>query len=393
MYLMYGTSQVVNCCCIQYYQTRQCLLISTSNKEVYIDTALTKPIAWVIQQCLNGYLVHICWGKTEKDWEMAAPCLLLFTVLLHTWSATGNCAANNDCPLWFIPGDNGSCECGSDLDCVVKCNNESRETYLLGCFCMSYDSTGLVVGACPYQCTHSGTTALHYSLPKHIIDLEDFLCGPLNRKGRMCGQCKDNFTTSAYSYDLRCVKCSGGHYNWAKYVALALLPPTCSILYCGSNYSNQCYTASNGCTCSHSAGHCTSTNNTCQLCTNSTNTIFSIHTSMHSLYHLWYFKSWLLSNSHSTWSNLPKNVNNTHPSLGLPILALYPLILIVITYSLIELHARNFWPLVWAWKPVQYCFTHCGIRWQWNFKSSIIEAFAIFCCYLLASCWAYHLIS
>ena len=32
--------------------------------------------------------------------------------------------------------------------------------------------------------------------------------------------------TSAYSYDLRCVKSSGGHYNWAKYIAVALLPPT-----------------------------------------------------------------------------------------------------------------------------------------------------------------------
>jgi len=81
---------------------------------------------------------------------MAALSLLLFTVLLHTWSVTGNCAAKNDCPLWFVPRDNGSCECGSDLDGTVKCNNESRETYLLACFCMSYDSTGLVVGACPY---------------------------------------------------------------------------------------------------------------------------------------------------------------------------------------------------------------------------------------------------
>ena len=33
-------------------------------------------------------------------------------------------------------------------------------------------------------------------------------------------------TASAYSYDLRCVNCSGGHYNWAKYVAVALLPLT-----------------------------------------------------------------------------------------------------------------------------------------------------------------------
>ena len=60
------------------------------------------------------------------------------------------------------------------------------------------------------------------------------------------------------------------------------------------------------------------------------------------------------------------------------LVALYPLILIVITYISIELHARNIWPLVWMWKPVQYCFTSCGIRRQWNFKSSIIEAFASF---------------
>ena len=65
-------------------------------------------------------------------------------------------------------------------------------------------------------------------------------------------------------------------------------------------------------------------------------------------------------------------------ALALDYLAIYPLILIVITYILIQLRAQNFWPLVWMWKPVQYCFTRCGIRRQWNFKSSIIEAFASF---------------
>ena len=82
---------------------------------------------------------------------MAALCLLLFIVLLHKWRTTGNPAASNDCPLWFIPGDNGSCECGNDLGGVVKCNNESREAFLLESFCISHDPTGLVVGACPYH--------------------------------------------------------------------------------------------------------------------------------------------------------------------------------------------------------------------------------------------------
>ena len=69
---------------------------------------------------------------------------------------------------------------------------------------------------------------------------------------------------------------------------------------------------------------------------------------------------------------------STMHALALDYLAIYPLILIVITYILIQLRAQNFWPLVWMWKPVQYCFTRCGIRRQWNFKSSIIEAFASF---------------
>ena len=43
--------------------------------------------------------------------------------------------------------DSTGLECGSDLGGIVKCNYESRETYLLQCFCMSYDTTGLVVGA------------------------------------------------------------------------------------------------------------------------------------------------------------------------------------------------------------------------------------------------------
>ena len=143
----------------------------------------------------------------------------------------GNAVSNNDCPLWFVPGNNGSCECGNDLGGIVKCNNESREVRLLEWFCMSQDYSGLIVGACPfhyysYVSTQIENLHVHYLLPKNISDLEEFMCGHLNRKGRMCGQCRDGFTASAYSYNMKCVNCSGGHYNWAKYVAVALLPPT-----------------------------------------------------------------------------------------------------------------------------------------------------------------------
>ena len=305
--------------------------------------------------------------------------LLLLTVLQHTWSATGNPTANNDCPLWFVPGDNGTCECGNDLGGIVKCNNVSREVYLLEWFCMSQDSTGLVVGACPYHNHWSltGTFQVHYLLPKNISDLEDLVCGPYNRKGRMCGQCKDGFTTSAYSYDLICVKCSGGHYNWAKYVAVALLPLTAFFIVVVT------FRISVTLPPMVALVHILQPIVVPQAIRVS---IFALTAPIlspakilaciiYTIYGVWnldFFRTVIP----------PEAIcleMSTIQALALDYLvALYPLILIVITYILIELHAWNFWPLVWVWKPVQYCITRCGIRRQWNFKSSIIEAFASF---------------
>ena len=131
----------------------------------------------------SWYLITASEKISSADFEMAVIivyCLLLFTVLT---GSEGNPAANNDCPLWFISDGNDSCKCGSDVGGVVKCNNVSRDVYLLGCFCMSHDPMGLVVGACPYHCYHRDKYGLHYLLPKNISELEDFLCGHLNRRG------------------------------------------------------------------------------------------------------------------------------------------------------------------------------------------------------------------
>ena len=298
-------------------------------------------------------------------------------MLLHTWSVTGNPAANNDCPLWFVPGDNGTCECGNDLGGIVKCNNVSKQIHLLRCFCMSYDSMGLVVGACPYHCYHTDRAAQLFPLREHISVLEDVHCRQLNRKGRMCGQCIDGFTTSAYSYDLKCVQCSGGHYNWAKYVAVALLPLTAFFIVIVTFRIS--VTLPPMVALIHILQSIISPQITRVIVfALTTQTLSSASIPARILYTI--YGVWNLDFFRTVIP--PEAVcleMTTIQALALDYLvALYPLILIVITYILIELHARNFWPLVWVWKPVQYCFTRCGIRRQWNFKSSIIEAFASF---------------
>ena len=56
--------------------------------------------------------------------------------------------------------------------------------------------------------------------------------------------------------------------------------------------------------------------------------------------------------------------------------ACYPLLLILVSYVLIELHAHNFRLLVYLWKPFRRFFIY--FQKQWNIKTSVIEVFATF---------------
>ena len=61
--------------------------------------------------------------------------------------------------------------------------------------------------------------------------------------------------------------------------------------------------------------------------------------------------------------------------------AFYPLLLIGLAYTCIELHGRNGKPIVWLWKP----FHKCKVKLNkiWELQWSVVHAFATF---LLLSC-------
>ena len=56
--------------------------------------------------------------------------------------------------------------------------------------------------------------------------------------------------------------------------------------------------------------------------------------------------------------------------------ALYPLLLIFLTFILIEMHASNIRVVVYLWKPFHRCFT--SVRRAWDPRSSVTNAFATF---------------
>ena len=84
-----------------------------------------------------------------------------------------------------------------------------------GCWCM------------PLQQKVRNEDLSRYSfLPTNVTELDRELCGSTSRTGQLCGQCMEDCSLPVYSYYPQCVNCTGDTNNWAKYLAVSLLPTT-----------------------------------------------------------------------------------------------------------------------------------------------------------------------
>ena len=70
-------------------------------------------------------------------------------------------------------------------------------------------------------------TDQYLQLPKETFKINQFMCEERwNRTGRLCGKCLPGHSPLAYSYDMRCVKCPEGNRNIWKYILVAFGPLT-----------------------------------------------------------------------------------------------------------------------------------------------------------------------
>ena len=239
---------------------------------------------------------------------------------------------------------------------------------------MTYDeSTGTAVGACMYNCVNSKDFeyTLNRTMPKTVEELNDVMCGHLNRSGQLCGQCKTNYSPPVYSYDLQCTMCSDDQYSWMKYVAIAFVPLTVFlvlVLCCRINTTspklyafvtfNQAMAVPG---------------NVCLLLLanrsySGASAVLRILATMYGFWNLDFFRAFI---SHQVCLKV-----DTLQVLALDYsIVFYPLALIIVTYDIV-LHAHNFRLIVWVWKPFHRCFARF---WQqWDIRTSIIDAFATF---------------
>ena len=286
-------------------------------------------------------------------------------------------AQKNVCPPWSIPDSRSTTGCScfhaerEEINCI------SNSTLLQFGYCMTYNSSNELseIGKCPYI-AHYITADIYIQLPDNVSKVNEFMCGPLNREGTLCGRCKDGYGIAFYSYTLKCTKCWGHGYGWILYYLLELVPIT--VLY----FLVVIF-------------HIRATSSPLSaLVFMSQVVVYTIRLNVP--LHMYienkvtgfpYVAMQVLLVLCSIWSLdffrfvippfcVSGNIKTIHALALEYLVAFYPIGLILITYACIKLHDNNFRPVVWFWRPFHRYFAH--FRRRWDTKASIVNAFTTF---------------
>ena len=292
-----------------------------------------------------------------------------------------NSQTDTTCPPWTWYGQNHTCNCAGDKDKIVYCSHivKEIETGVLVGFCMTWNTekTEIVLGSCPFNINSQTQYGLYVPVPNDSSRLDKDICGYTQRTGQLCGQCVNGTSPPVYSYYPQCVDCPAGTNNWAKYLAVSLLPTT--LFFIGAMIFRLRATSPkmNGfilfCQVLSSPEllkRCVNRFYKHNYSPNYLHSVGNIYISYVSIWNLDFFRV-----VYSPFCLHPDGATLQVLSLDY-IIAAYPLLLIILTYMLVTLHYHNYRLVVWLWRP----FLRCCIRFrrQWHIRNSLVDAFATF---------------
>ena len=230
-----------------------------------------------------------------------------------------------------------------------------------------------------YQAENSTLGYKH--LPRNLSDLNEFMCDQHNREGRLCGRCKPGYSATILTHGGPCVNCTGKEStSWMVFLAITIIPVTLFYIVflfivsvnVLSPYLNAFVLFAQLIAITGNSDFVEVLITQVVDLDNKSLTIDSLKV-MFSIYGIWnldFFRPFV--NSQCLTDSL------THVSAYYLefINGLYAMFLIIITMILIELHDRNFKPLVWIVLPFRRCFRKL-LR-NWDLRKSVIKAFATF---------------
>ena len=303
-------------------------------------------------------------------------CILVVHVYLSSVSAS-----NTSCPTWFYYNNTThQCECESQIEEQVHCNQLERKAQIANGFCVtSTEQEGLYyAGSCPLSLTENNTNRIYSELPSDPDLLNEVMCGPYNRKGLLCGECIDGYGPAVFSPYKKCENCSKISTGFAVSLYLLLeLTPITLLFVCVVVFRL-----------SITAGPLLWYVLFCQIYifTLQTNSYIYEYILSHvsPFLQILFYSSLILSNS---WILqlftfvippfcISERLTSVHIELLSLVPAVYPILLVIITCILMELHARNYRIIHTIWKPFGTFLSKLKVTTVTS--DAVIQAFATF---------------
>ena len=182
--------------------------------------------------CLEMVVAHVYYHRELQHHKVS-----------KIMAKTCTCSRNSHCLPWCTC-QNGFCQCGgrnkfAHTGRIIKCRNSrlSSSSSLQKCHCLTSvnNSDKVYVGRCIYACGNflpeEPLNDFYHPLPCNLTNISSYLCGRLSRNGLNCGYCKDGFSPYLLSYNLSCVECQNAHTNWWKFILLGFGPLTCFYVF------------------------------------------------------------------------------------------------------------------------------------------------------------------
>ena len=297
---------------------------------------------------------------------------------LYNSNFSYSCSSNDSTKLCIF-SDDGLSKCGDIPHDILQCSSQGNIS-ILDCYCITYNENDkesqAEIGKCIYNCFNVNKTdfsdSVYHILPYNASDSNEVICAKeFFRNGTLCGKCKDRYYPLAYSYNMTCVMCPHGRANWWKYVLSAFLPLTFFYFIVVFFKINATSSHLHGFIYYSQAISLPPMTRVVLIGMRHRSNYLKFMKYIGSLYGIWnldFFRVFDLGICLGT---------DTLQTLSLDIaVAIYPLLLMVVSYVLIELYDRNFRLLVILWKPF---LTFFGLfRRNWEIRTSVIDAYATF---------------
>ena len=297
-----------------------------------------------------------------------------FSILLDSCLGNGSLS----CPPWsYCDSTDGICKCPQIPNRALQCDgfDKGNALHILISNCVTYnEELDLTeVGLCIYNSNHkkSMVNEEYHLLPPNTSDWNDDMCGRYNRTGTLCSRCdaENGFYPRAYSFDVTCIQCTNGKSNWWKYVLSAYLPLT--LFY----FVILCFKISFHS--SHLQGYIIYSQiiawppfirSIYLLPIEPVSRLTKFIESVYGIWNLDFFRTY------NTGICLQTD-NLTTMALDLTV-AVYPLLLMALTYMMIGLNDSNYKLFVILWNPFQAFFN--TFQRNWDIRTSTVDAFATF---------------